>query len=91
MNYIVNETCSLLLFTFFVRNKKHSHLVSLFKIYFVHNLLNQIPLVEKLNKTELSIVDGEILIILINCFTYAALRHFPAVTVHQTLAKALSI
>ena len=44
-------------------------------------------LVGKLNKTELSIVDGEILIILIYFFTYAALRRFPAVAVHQTLAK----
>ena len=45
-------------------------------------------LVWKLRKTELSIVVVEILIILIYCFTYAALRRFPAVAVHQTLAKA---
>ena len=41
----------------------------------------------KLNKIELSIVGGEILIILIYCFTYAALRRFPAVAVRQTLLK----
>ena len=40
-----------------------------------------------MNKTELSIVGGEILIILIYCFTYAALRCFPAVAVCQTLSK----
>ena len=43
---------------------------------------------ENLNKTDLSIVGGQILIKLIYCFTFAALRRFPAVAVHQTLAKA---
>ena len=44
-------------------------------------------MVEKLNKTELSIVGGEILNVLIYCFTYAVLRRFPAVAVRQTLTK----
>ena len=40
------------------------------------------------NKTELLIVGGEILIRLIYCLTYVALRRFPAVAVRQTLTKA---
>ena len=45
-------------------------------------------LVGKLHKTDLLIIGVEILIILIYCLTYAALRRFSAVAVHQTLAKA---
>ena len=43
-------------------------------------------LVGKLHKTELSIFGVEIIIILIYCLTYAT--RFPAVAVHQMLAKA---
>ena len=45
-------------------------------------------MVEKLNKTELSIDGGDVLIILIYCFTYAELRRFLAEAVCQTTTKA---
>ena len=40
INFMVNKTCSLLLCFTFLGNRKHSHSVTLFKNYFIHNLPN---------------------------------------------------